>query len=165
MERRYVRMERAVYELQGARIFEWGSTYEDFTQAIITMPNQQTLGEQLKWPRADPNLIPYAMDEDYIKSLGFAITKPVSYLYQNYNKKAKSARKVYWNKRNRARIEAFEAILEAENVAGITGLSGEKLLDFMAYLSTRMVCDFKCGELQVYQEIYGHWEVYQILYP
>ncbi|MGW8316166.1 MAG: hypothetical protein ACWGNV_11235, partial [Bacteroidales bacterium] len=31
------------YELEEARIFEWGATYEDFKEAIVEMPNQQSL--------------------------------------------------------------------------------------------------------------------------
>jgi len=158
---RYVILRRAYYPLQEARIFEWGSTYNDFWEAIVEMPNQQTLGESMELPRQDPDFIPYDMDEALLRSPGFLISSPLSYLYHNFSKKAKSNRKVYWLNKNREKVEAFEAIVSRENISEMTGLTGEALQQFLAFLWQRMVCDYKCTEVKVYSEIYGHWEVYQ----
>jgi hypothetical protein len=156
----YITLRQAIYPLEEARIFEWGSTYGDFRSAIIEMPDQQTLGESMGLPRQDPDHIPYEMDEEVLKSTAFLFTSPVSYFYHKYNKNAKSSRKVYWLEKNREKHEAFNAMISQESISEITGLSGEPLMEFMSYLFQRMVCDFKCSEFQVYSEIHGHWKVY-----
>ena len=160
-ERRFILIKRKFYPLEEARIFEWGSTYGDFREAIIEMPNQQTLGESMGLPRQDPDYIPYEMDEKAIKSPAFLLSSPVSYFYHNFSKHARSARKVYWLKKNQKKHEVFNEIVSRENISSITSLTGIELQEFQAYLSKRMVCDFNCTEIQIYNEIYGLWKVYQ----
>jgi hypothetical protein len=160
---RYIMLRSAYYPLQEARIFEWGSTYDDFREAIVEMPNQQTLGESMGLPRQDPDYIPYDMNESLLRSTGFLLTSPISYLYHNFSKKAKSNRKVYWLEKNREKHEVFDAIVSQENISEITRLQGEALQEFMAYLFQRLVCDLKCDEMMIYSEIYELWEVYQEL--
>jgi hypothetical protein len=163
LQTRYMTLRQAYYPLEEVRIFEWGTTYGDFRNAIIKMPNQQTLGESMGLPRRDPDFIPYDMDEAVLESTAFLLTSPVSYFYHKYNKNAKSSRKVYWLEKNREKHDTFDAIISPESISEITGLSGEPLMEFMAYLFQRMVCDFKCTEFQVYSEIHGHWQVFQEL--
>jgi len=161
IEVKYIRIRKKIYPLQEVRIFKWGSTYNDFTEAIIEMPNQLTLGELLGLPNQDPNYIPFDMNEGALKSAAFLITSPVSYFYYNFSKREKSARKVYWINKNREKYERFDAIMSLENIAATTKLSGTELLDFLAFLYQRMVCDFKCSELQIYSEVHDLWDVYQ----
>jgi hypothetical protein len=151
------------YKLQEARIFEWGASYDDFQEAFIAMPMQQTLGASMGLPRQDPDKVPVEMDEKAIKSAGLLLTSPISFFYYNFNKHAKSARKVYWLEKNQDRHERFEALLSKENLSEITGLRGKELEYFQVFLSKRLVCDFRCSELDIYSEIYGLWEVYQDL--
>lgn len=54
IEVKYIRIKRKFYPLQEVRIFEWGSTYNDFMEAVIEMPNQQTLGESMGFQKQDP---------------------------------------------------------------------------------------------------------------
>lgn len=157
----YISIKRKFYPLEEARIFKWGSTYGDFKEAMIRMPNQQTLGEAMGLPRQDPDYIPFDMNEEAIKSPAFLLSSPVSFFYHNFSKQARSARKVYWLKKNQKRHEVFDEILRSENISSITNLTGVELHDFMKFLFERLVCDFKCTELQIYAEIYGLWEVYQ----
>lgn len=159
----YIVLKKAYYPLQEVRIFEWGSTYSDFSRAVINMPNRQTLGETMGLPLQDPDHIPFDMDEEFLKSPAFLIKKPIYYLYYKYSKMEKSRRKVYWMNKNREKHETFNFIISPESISEITGLSGEPLLDFMAFLFRRMVCDFKCPEIKVYSEIYSLWEVYKEL--
>jgi len=161
--RRNIILERRHYQLQEARIFEWGATYDDFQEALIGMPMQQTLGASMGLPQQDPDKVPLEMDEEAVKSAGLLLTSPVSFFYYNFNKHAKSARKVYWLKKNQEKQDQFEAILSGENLSGITGLSGIKLQQFMLFLSRRMVCDPNCSELDIYQEIHGLWKLFQDL--
>jgi len=161
--KRLIRLKRAYYLLQEARVFEWGSTYGDFRTAITGMASVQTFGESMGLPRADPDYVPIEMDEKKVRSAGYLLTSPISYFYHNFNRKAKSARSLYWRKKSRERHEAFDAICSPENLSSVTGLSGDPLLAFMTYLFQRMTCDFKCTEFEVYSEIHAHWEVYRQL--
>lgn len=148
------------YHLQEARIFEWGSTYSDFKTAVIDMPNQATLGEAMGLPRQDPDYIPFEMDEKLIKSAGFLLTSPISYFYQNFNKEAKSARKVYWMKKNQTKQAHFNEIVSGESITAMTGLTGNELMEFQSFLLQRMVRNFKSTDLEIYEEIHGLWKVY-----
>ena len=159
----YVVLRKRRYLLEEAKIFEWGATYGDFREAFIEMPVQQTLGASLGLPRQDPEKVPLEMDEKSVKSAGLLFTSPISFFYYNFNKHAISARKVFWLKKNQEKNDQFEALLSAENLTEITGLTGEALDKFQIFLSQRMICDLNCSELEVYKEIYGLWEVYQEL--
>jgi len=160
---RHIRLNRRRYELEEARIFEWGATYDDFREAFIGMPVQQTLGASMGLPRQDPGKVPMEMDEKAIKSAGLLLTNPISFFYYNFNKHAKSARKVYWLKKNQEKQDHFESILSAENLSTITSLTGMELENFQLFLSQRIVCNLHCSELEVYNEIHGLWKVYQDL--
>jgi hypothetical protein len=151
------------YMLQEARIFEWGSTYSDFKKAIIEMPNQQTLGESMGLPQQDPDYVPLEMDEKAIKSVGFLLASPISYFYLNFNKEAKSARKVYWLKKNQAKQEHFDELISGERLTEITSLTGDDLQEFQAFLFQRMVCTSKCTDIQIFEEVFALWKVYQEL--
>jgi len=156
-----VKLHRRIYELQEARIFEWGSTYADFREAMIRMPKQQTLGESLQLPTQDPDYVPLEMDPDAVKSPALLVTSPISYFYYNFSKEAKSARKVFWLKKNSQKIERFEELIGSENLSSITGLRGQELMEFQAFFYEQMKCDFNCTEFEVYTEIYTLWELYQ----
>lgn len=151
------------YELEEARIFEWGSTYEDFRQAVIEMPGQQSLGETLGLPRQDPGYVPLEMDPRRVKSPAYLISSPISFFYQNFNKQARSARKVYWLERNEEKMELFTRIISRENLSSITGLKGDRLMDFQTFLNGRMQCDYNCSEFQLYTEIHALWDIYREL--
>lgn len=162
-QNRSVRMKRRLYELEEAKIFVWGSSYDDFQEAFLQMPMEQTLRASLELPSQDPDKVPVEMDEKAVKSAGLLLTSPISFFYYNFNKHAKSARKVYWLKRNQEEIDQFEAIVSSENLSDITGLTGAQLQEFQIFLSQRMVCDFNCTELAIYKEIHGLLKVYHEL--
>jgi hypothetical protein len=163
IQSRHIVMQRKYYPLQEALVFVWGSSYDDFKEAFLDLPSEQSLGASLDLPQQDPEYVPLEMDEKAVKSAGLLLTSPITFFYQNFNKKAKSARKVYWLERNREKVEMFEGIVNGENLAQITGLSGPKLLEFQSFLLERMVCNFNCTELEIYKEIHGLWTVFQEL--
>jgi hypothetical protein len=103
------------------------------------------------------------MDEKAVKSAGLLLTSPLSFFYYNFNKHAKSARKVYWLKKNQDKQDQFETVVSEENLSDITGLYGLEVQDFQLFLSQRMVCGIHCSELEIYSEIYGLWNVFQDL--
>jgi len=162
-ENRHIILRRMRYQLQEARVFEWGSSYDDFREAFIDMPVQQTLGASMGLPRQDPDKVPLEMDEKAVKSAALLLTSPISFFYYNFSKHAKSARKVYWLEKNQAKQDQFETFVSAENISDITGLMGSELEAFQLFLSQRMVCGINCSELEIYNEIYSLWNVYQDL--
>lgn len=149
------------YELEEVRIFEWGSTYEDFKQAMIEMPKQESIGESLGLPRQDPGYVPLEMDPRRVKSPAYLITSPISFFYQNFNKQAKSARKVYWLEKNKEKMEQFTRVISSENLSFITGFTGDHLMNFQTFLNNRMQCDYNCSEFQLYTEIHALWDLYR----
>lgn len=159
--KKYIRVQERYHAIQEARIFEWGNTYEDFRETVINMPEVQPLGEKLGLPRQDPDYIPYEMDEEKIKSLGFLLTSPVSFFYHNLSRKQRSARRLFRMKQHAEELEVFEEILSRSNISFITGLSGEELDRFLLFLNARIQCDHRCSELQIYTEIYSLWEQYR----
>ena len=164
-DQRHVLIKRKYYALLEARIYEWGSTYGDFCDAFIEMPDQQTLGESMGLPSQDPDYIPYDMNEEVLKSLGFLITSPIAYLYHNFSRHAHSARKVYWLNKNKEKQRVFDDFLGSENISSITSLTGMDLQEFLVFLNEQFVCNYNCTELKIYTEIHGLWEVYQKLHP
>jgi len=170
-QNKFIVLQRKAYALLEARIFVWGSSYDDFKEAMIALPEQQSLGASMGLPTQDPEYVPLEMDEEAVKSAGLLLTSPITFFYLNFNKQAKTARKVYWLEKNREKHETFEGIINAENLAEITGLSGPKLLKFQSYLLEHLVCGIHCNELAIYEEIYGLWAVFQeldkrgMLYP
>lgn len=164
-EDRYVILKRIIYPLQEAKVFPWGSSYDDFSKAMINTPAPQTLGEALGLPRRDPEYIPFDMDEAILKSAGFLLSSPVSFFYYNMSKREKRRRELFWKEKNKELYERFDSIITRENLSDITGLNGDPLLAFMTYMLKRMVCDYRCNELKIYSEIYAHWEVFQQLNP
>lgn len=162
-EKGHIRLRSMRYELKEAKVFEWGATYDDFREAFIDMPVQQTLGSSLGLPRQDPDKVPMEMNEQAVKSLGLLLTQPISFFYYNFSSHAKSARKVYWLTRNQEKQDQFETLLSSENLSEITGLEGKRLEAFQLFLSQRMQCDLNCSELEIYSEVYSLWELYQEL--
>ncbi|MGW8314474.1 MAG: hypothetical protein ACWGNV_02650, partial [Bacteroidales bacterium] len=128
---------------------------------IVEMPNQQSLGESMGLPRQDPDYVPTEMDPKQVKSPAYLFTSPISFFYQNFNKHAKSARKVYWLEKDKERMELFSTIIGTENLTSITGLTGDELMKFQAFLNNRMKCDYRCTELELYSEIHALWDLYR----
>ena len=148
------------YNLHEARIFNWGSSYDDFREAIVTMPHQPSLGESLGLPRQDSDYVPIEMDEQRISSLGYLIKSPIYFFYYNFSKMERSARKVFWIERDMDKIALFEAALDAQNISAITGLQDQALEDFMVYLNANFQCTYHCSEIEILSEIHRHWDTY-----
>lgn len=162
-----IKLSRRKYAIPEVKIFEWGSTYEDFKQALLKMPLKKTVAEKLKLPQQDPNLIPYYLDSDLISSARFLYNSPIDFLYLNLNKTEISRRKVYDLIKNKEQIEKFNKIYSHTNISGITGLKDKELLEFMVYLESRFECDYRCSEIQITKELFMHWNHYKkyMLHP
>jgi hypothetical protein len=149
------------YSIPEVKIFEWGSTYEDFKQALLKMPVQESLGEKLNLPRQNPDITPFYLDSEYLSSIAFLVSSPLNYLYYNYNKTEISRRKVYELNKDKNLIDKFNKLYSYKNISYITGLKDQALLDFMIYLETRFDCDYHCSEMEIITELFLQWDNYK----
>lgn len=157
----YIKLRRKVYELQEAKVFDWGSSYGDFLEEIKREGIRETQGEKLGLPQQDPDIVPFDRDEKKIKSAGFLIHSPISFLYYNFSRREKAARKAYKLQQNKDLIATFIQTLSADNIQSITGLAGEELEAFLIHLNSHLHCDYTCGEIELLSEIYSVWEAYK----
>ncbi len=157
----YVVMRDKYYDLQEVKVFEWGSSYAEFKDAVVHMESEESLGESLGLPQQDPGYVPREMKKEEVSSLGYLISSPVSFFYQNFSRHAKSERKAYWLLKDREKQEAFNKTVSRENIASITGLEGEDLERFIQYLNEQMTCDYNCSELQIFSEMHRLWDIYR----
>lgn len=129
-------------------------------RAFLAMPSEENLQDKLGLPKADPDAIPFYLDEEKIKSPGFAIRSPVSFLYHNFNKFEKSRRKVYQLNQTKSKRESFYTIVNRKKVAELTQLEEKELEDFWIYLNKNLSCDINCTEYEIITEIleiYEYW--------
>lgn len=149
------------YPIPEVKIFEWGSTYEDFKQALLKMPMKENLADKLNLPKQDPHIVPYYLNSDVLSSVGFAFSSPVDFLYLSLNKKEISRRKVYELNKSKKQVDQFNAIYSYETITNITGLNDQELFKFMEYLNEHFQCDYHCSEIQIMNELYKHWNNYK----
>ena len=157
----YIVMEKKVYVIGEVKVFDWGSSYQEFLDAARSMEDQPSMTEELGLPTQDPDFIPYYLDEKKIESVGFLINSPVSFLYYNLSRKEKSARKVYRLKKDHDLISKFKEVYNRERIAEITGLRGDQLEAFMRFLNEHFLCTYECKEIEILQEIYQWFEAYE----
>ena len=153
-------LRKRYYSLKEARVYNWGSSYDDFIDEVKRQGDVVTEGEKIGLPTQDPDYIPFDRDEEKIKSLGFFIHSPLSSLYYNYNKQEKAARRAYQLEKDKALIDTFERILGVENISYITELKGDELVQFMFYLNDHLSCTYHCSELRLLTEIHSIWKRY-----
>jgi len=157
----YMKLRPRIYSLPGARIFKWGSTYEEMKTEFKNRGVPEELGEELGLPRQDPDHVPFEMDERKLKSPGFLLTSPVSFFYYNLSKREKHARRAYRLEKNKTLTEQFNRILSPENISGITGLEGRELESFIIYLNRTMNCTYRCSEIELVSEVLKIWNEYK----
>jgi len=154
----YIKLKKKYYLLKEARVYNWGSTYGDFLEEVKSRGEPVSEGKKLGLPTQNPDYVPFNLDEKKIKSAGFLLSSPVSFLYYNLSKREKSVRKVYQLEKDKELIELFEEILSEKNISYITGLVEEELEEFMIYLNENLICTYYCKELLLLGEIYAIWE-------
>jgi hypothetical protein len=156
-----IHMKIRLYAIKEVKIFEWGSTYEDFRAKMMSLPVSENWGEKLGLPQQKGNPISDYKNADVISNPFFAITNPVDFLYFNLNKKQQSIRKVIEFQKNEDLIRRFESVYNKSRIAEITKLTGKDLDNFLIYLNIHFQCDFYCNEIQIVNEIYKHWKIYK----
>jgi hypothetical protein len=123
-----------IYELKEVTINGLG-TYKDFKRNFLTIKPKDELVIDLGLPEIKPGL-PRLLDDDYVKSAGFAISSPISFLYYNFNEKEKSKRKIYKLMYEAPTTYEIEKKFNRDKVGIWTGLKDFELNEFIVY------CDF-----------------------
>jgi len=159
-----VHLRRKAYDLPGAMIFDWGSSYQDFIAEVERQGVPEDLGDALGLPTQDPDLVPFDRDEKKLKSAGFLLTSPVSFLYYNLSKREKGARRAFRLQRDEQLIARYNRVLGPTNLERVTGLNDEKLESFMIYLNQQITCDYHCSEMELTRELLEIWKRYQALH-
>lgn len=157
-----IRLETKLYSLNEVKIFEWGSTYEDFGAKMMSMPVTKSWNEKLGLPQQSGNPIPNFKNADVLSNPLFAITNPVDFLYYNLNKKQQSIQKVIEFQKNEDQIRKFESVYNRKSISALTGLTNEPLDSFLIFLNVNFNCDFKCSEIQIVSEIFKQWEFFKL---
>jgi hypothetical protein len=155
-----IHMKIRLYPIKEVRIFEWGSTYEDFRAKMMSLPASENWGEKLVLPRQKQNPISNYKNADVISNPLFAITNPVDFLYFNLSKKQQSIRKVIEIHKNEDLIRRFESVYNRSRISEITKLTGKDLDNFLMYLNIHFQCDFNCNEIEIENEIYKLLKTY-----
>lgn len=157
----YIILKKRYYSLKEARVYNWGSSYADFMDEVKRQGNVVTEGEKMGLPTQDPDIIPFDMDDEKIKSFNFFLHSPLSSLYYNLSKREKGARKAFQLEKDKELIERYRETLSEDNISYITGLKGNELELFMLYLNDHLLCTYHCTEMRLLTEIYSIWNVYQ----
>jgi hypothetical protein len=161
LTKKTIHMKIKLYALKEVKIFEWGSTYEDFRAKMMSLPVKEKWGEKLGLPQQKGNPISDYKNADVITNPFFAITNPVDFLYYNLNKKQQSIRKVIEFEKNEDLIRRFESVYNRKMASEITKLTGKDLDTFLIYLNNHFQCDFNCTEIEIENEIYKRWKNYK----
>lgn len=122
--RAYTLPEVVIYELD---------TYEKFRKRFTEIRLEPEGFHIPGIPDIKPREVPRLLDPDYLKSAGFAVNSPVSFLYYNLSKREKN-RRLYYELLQKQRLrEMAEAKFGQEEFSAITGLQGDDLEDFIEF--------------------------------
>jgi hypothetical protein len=162
LRRDTIRLKIKLYAIKEVKIFEWGSTYEDFMAKMMSMPVTESIAQKLGLPQQTGNPVPNYQNPAVLGNPMFAITNPIDFLYYNLNKNQQSIRKVNEFKQNEDLIRRFEAVYNRTAIGNLTSLNEKGLDDFMIYLNLHFKCDFNCTEVQIISEIFKCWREYKL---
>lgn len=123
--------EPEIYELKEVTINNLG-TYHDFKRNFLSIQPKKELVINLGLPAIKPG-IPKLLDDEYVKSAGFAIRSPISFLYFNLNEKEKSKRKIYKLQYEAPITYEIEKKYNREKVGKWTGLTDFELNEFIVF--------------------------------
>jgi hypothetical protein len=153
----------AIVQLEEVRVSNMPDTEAEFRKKIIDM------GEI-----ADENFVPFGMkpnkpkgkipknyDPNYTKSLGYAINKPVSFIVKKLSKSHKNKVKYYEIVANQGNVIANNKKYNSEIVTELTGLKGDKLVQFMQYLDLDPAFVKRSSEYEIASRILKEYDSFK----
>jgi hypothetical protein len=124
-------MEPEIYELNEVAIFDLG-TYSDFKRKLLAIEPKKEMVIDLGLPSVKPGP-PDLVNDNIVRSLGFALASPISFLYYNLNEKEKSKRKIYKLIAEAPITYEIEKKFNREKVGLWTGLTDIELNEFIVF--------------------------------
>lgn len=144
-------------QINELKVFHWGNSYEDFKEAFIALPTEESISDQLGFSKPDPDYIPFYMDDKALKNPLYLLVSPISYLYFNLSRKEKVNRKAYHLIRNKSKQDYFDALISKEKIMDLIQCSNEEYENFSPFLNQNLICDYNCTELEILSEIFSWW--------
>jgi hypothetical protein len=114
-------------------------TYEKFKKGFMSVQVETEDYHVPGLPHIQPREVPLLRDENYLKSAGFALNSPVSFMYYNFSKREKNKRLYYQLVQNDKLKEMMNQRFNDTVMMKITGLSLEELDPFKDF------CNFQPG--------------------
>lgn len=137
---------------------EMPRTYKQLKKAILAYQPEEFKVEGV--PEGKPIDVPLLLDTTYLKSGGFAIFHPVSFLYYNLSKKEKTKRKAFYLQKQEEQRPAIEKKYNREIVKEFTGLEGDELTNFIGYCNFSHQFLYESTALEIIQAIDEKYKLY-----
>lgn len=146
-----IKLIRRLYEIEPA-VIGFPRDYNEFKKKFLEIepPRPMVIDG---FPRYIPKRIPELQDTNIIKSTGFAVMHPLTYLYLMNNKEEISKRKVlYLIQEDREQV-IIDQKYNPQIVEKLTGLKNESLTDFILYCNFSHQFLFESTEYEILQSI------------
>lgn len=145
--------------LQEVTVFPF-KTFSEFKSKFLSLKIENNTyaipGVTLKNPTTIHNL----ENEDYIKSIGFALKSPISYLYYNLNKREKSIRKFHKLENDKWNQYAIDQKYNPKIVEKITGLKSDETIKFMAWCNLSKEYLLTATDYEIIDKIKEKYKLY-----
>lgn len=136
------------------------STYSQFKSKFLSLKIENNTysipGITLKNPTTIHNL----ENDDYIKSLGFALSSPISYLYYNLSKHEKNIRKYHELENDKWNQYAIAQKFNPKIVEKITGLNDKDAVKFIVWCNLSKEYLLNATDYEIATKIKEKFELY-----
>lgn len=140
------------------------ATEEAFKKRVVDMEMQND-GKFLPYgmkPAKPMGKVPLNYDKNYTNSLGYAISKPVSFITKKLSKSHKEKVKYYEVVAAQSNTISNSYKYNRELVESLTGLKDDQLTDFINYLDLDNSFVSKASEYEIASKIVREFEFYKL---
>ena len=135
-------------------------SYSEFKNKLLSLKIEDNTysipGVTLKNPTTIHNL----ENENYIKSLGFALSSPISYFYYNFSKREKSIRKYHKLENDKWNQYAIVQKYNPKIVEKITGLKNNETIMFIAWCNLSKEYLLNATDYEIANKIKEKYKIY-----
>lgn len=155
-----VRLVPRSYTLPEVVIYEL-NTYEKFKKRFVEVQIKPDGIQIPGLPEIEPRGTPRLLDEDYLKSAGFAISSPVSFFYYNFSRKEKNRRLYYELMQHERLKEMANQKFSREKMTEITGLQEPELEEFLEFSHITPEMILRSSDYEIYMLLKENLPVYR----
>jgi hypothetical protein len=155
----------AMIELDEVRVSNLPETEADFRKKIIDMGEVEgdTFVPYGMQPNKQQGSIPKNYDPNYTNSLGYALTKPVSFIVKKLSKSHKNKVKYHQIVANQSNAISNSKKYNPQLVEDLTGLKGDQLTDFIDYLDLDPGFVKRASEYEIAARVLKEFDEYKML--